>query len=172
MLMPSLNKQNGFSFIEVMAALAILSVALVAIIGSQSQSVVLVEKARDISFINSLARRKMVELEIEFAGKGFGEINEKDNGSFIEEELGEYNWAYEIKKIAIPVNESVENQGGGIGIGVIVDALNKSVRQLELLVQRKGTAGKVLYEVRLNKFMTSPKELPQINFSQGSGGQS
>lgn len=59
----------GFTLLEVMIALAILSIVAVAFLRSQAGSVRLIEEARYISLATLLAKEKMAELE----SKGFAE---------------------------------------------------------------------------------------------------
>ncbi len=154
----------GFSFVEIMAALAILAITLVTVIIAQSQSMALVEKARDISFVTEVARTKMAELELEFHSKGFGEIDENMSGEFEEEELADLRWSYELTKIEIPGvagSEKAAASGGPVGLGMISDALSKSIRQLQLRVYW-GSEEKGEY-LEIVSLLTNSKELPRIN---------
>lgn len=62
-------KSFGFTLLEVMIALAILSIVAVAFLRSQAGSVRLIDEARYISLATLLAKGKMAELE----SKGFSE---------------------------------------------------------------------------------------------------
>lgn len=59
----------GFTLLEVMIAMAILSIVAVAFLRSQAGSVRLIDEARYISLATLLAKEKMAELE----SKGFSE---------------------------------------------------------------------------------------------------
>ncbi len=65
-------KSSGFSLLEVMIALAILSIVAVAFLRSQAGSMRLAEEANYISLATLLAKEKLAELE----GRGFTELGE------------------------------------------------------------------------------------------------
>ena len=157
---------QGFTFLEVMVALAIMSVALVTVIVAQSQSIALVEKGKDISFLTELARRKMAELELEFRGRSLGELREKEKGKFEEEDLADFSWSYEIRKLEIPkgLSNQLSDQAGGkgnVGMGAVADILGKSISQLELTVvwgdEKKGRT------VSVTTFLTDSSALPKLS---------
>lgn len=56
-------RHNGFTLLEVMVAIAILSIALVAVYGSQSQSVSLASEAKLKTTAPLLAQAKIAEIE-------------------------------------------------------------------------------------------------------------
>jgi len=60
--LPSLRK-TGFTLLEVMIALAILSIVAVAFLRAQAGSIRLVDEASQISLATLLAKEKMAELE-------------------------------------------------------------------------------------------------------------
>lgn len=67
-------KEEGFTLLEVMVAVAILAIALVTLIGSQSQSVSLAALSRFDTTASLLARQKMTELTLAgFDGLADGE---------------------------------------------------------------------------------------------------
>ncbi len=66
--------EGGFTLLEVMVAVAILAIALVSLIGSQSQSVSMAGLSRFDTTASLLARRKMTELTLaDFDGLVNGE---------------------------------------------------------------------------------------------------
>ncbi len=54
---------SGFTFLEVMVAMAIIAIALMAVLGSQSQSLSLASEARFSTTAAFLAQSKMAEIE-------------------------------------------------------------------------------------------------------------
>lgn len=173
------NCRGGFTFIEVMVALGIIAIALVTVISTQSQSMVLIEKARDVSRMTELARSKMNSLLLEFKDKGMGELPEKDAGVFETEGDQQVKWAFEIRKIEIPgnaVTAAAEATDGGqqqsnVGMGLVADALAKSIRQMTFTVT--WPVGKREQSLQLMTFLTSARELPRINGAVpgAAGGQ-
>jgi general secretion pathway protein I len=61
---PCWQKREGFTLLEVMVAVAIIAMALVAALGSQSQSVSLASEAKFATTAVFLAQQKMAELDI------------------------------------------------------------------------------------------------------------
>ena len=63
---------TGFTLLEVLVALAVLSIALVVLLGLRNRDVDLVKETRYVTVATALARMKIVETEME----GFPEIGE------------------------------------------------------------------------------------------------
>lgn len=80
---------SGFTLLEVMIAVAILSMALVAAVGSQSQSVSLATEAKFMTTASFLARTKMAELEAKKSADLFS-----GSGDF--EDYPQYRWEAEV----------------------------------------------------------------------------
>ncbi len=57
------NKANGFTLVEVLFAMAILAIALIAVFQSQSQSISMSTESRFMTTASLLAQSKMVEVE-------------------------------------------------------------------------------------------------------------
>ncbi|MHB8790961.1 MAG: type IV pilus modification PilV family protein [Desulfobulbaceae bacterium] len=84
------NGQRGFTFLEVMVAVAILAIAFVTLIGSQSQSVSVAGESRFRVMAALLAQQKLAELEsMDFEDVSGGE------GDF-GEEYPSYGWRAEV----------------------------------------------------------------------------
>jgi general secretion pathway protein I len=89
---------RGFTLLEVMIALAILSGALVTIsevVGGALRNHV---RARQLEVATLLARGKMVDLESEFERKGFRDFDQKEEGSFDAEGHPEVRWTADVVK--------------------------------------------------------------------------
>lgn len=87
------NRQRGFTFLEVMVAVAVLAVAFVTLIGSQSQSVSVAGESRFKVMAALLAQQKLTEME----SMDFEELNGGD-GDFGEEYPG-YSWQAEVAEL-------------------------------------------------------------------------
>ncbi|MDY6951748.1 MAG: prepilin-type N-terminal cleavage/methylation domain-containing protein [Thermodesulfobacteriota bacterium] len=90
-----LGKASGFTLLEVMIALAIIAIALVAALGSQSQSVSLANEAKFTTTVTLLAQGKMAELEVKEAKELMS-----DGGDFGEDFPG-YRWESVITDLAM-----------------------------------------------------------------------
>ena len=80
--MISICKNKGFTLLEVMISLAILSVALSAVIGVNIGAMSISGKSKGIIIAASLARSKMFDLEEELRIKGFPDFDEQLDGDF------------------------------------------------------------------------------------------
>lgn len=80
------SDRSGFTLLEVLVALAILSISLVVLLGLRNQDVNLVHATRHLTVATALAKMKMVEAGLE----GFPELGEAD-GEF-GEGYSDFHW--------------------------------------------------------------------------------
>ena len=97
------EKDCGFTFLEVMVAVAILAITLTAVLGSQSQSVSLASEARFYTTVTLLAQGKMAEIE----AKDLGTLS-SDSGDFGEDFPG-YTWEVTVGNVYLDYPENVSN---------------------------------------------------------------
>lgn len=121
------HSQAGFTFLEVMVAVAIIAVAFVTLIGSQSQSVSVASDSRFYVTATLLAQEKLAELE----SADFDELFSEE-GDFGEDYPG-YSWKSEVNILT----------EGDTGIEEMGDIL-KSVD----LTVRFGDSERMAYSVR------------------------
>ncbi len=84
------RQQAGFTLLEMMVSVTIIAIALVTLIGSQSQSVSIATISRFETTASLLAREKMTELAL----VGFDDLSSGD-GDF-GEDFPEYTWQVEV----------------------------------------------------------------------------
>jgi general secretion pathway protein I len=97
------KKDCGFTFLEVMVAVAFLATILTAALGSQSQSVSLASEARFYTTATLLAQGKMAEIE----AKDLGTLS-SDSGDFGEDFPG-YAWEVTVDNVYLDYPENVSN---------------------------------------------------------------
>jgi len=94
--------RKGFTLLEVMIALAILAISLVAVFRSQSQSVSMASEARFLTTASLLAQGKMAELESM-------KPQELSNGSGgFGTEFPDYLWQVEVKDTAFQYLKKID----------------------------------------------------------------
>ncbi|MEQ1569376.1 MAG: prepilin-type N-terminal cleavage/methylation domain-containing protein [Myxococcota bacterium] len=104
--------RRGFSLLEVMVALAILTVSLLILAQTQSSAVLLTTEAERIVTATELANMKLTEALIEVEKNGFQVSDESEEGDFSElgddlldvefgEELEDYHWEYLVAEVDI-----------------------------------------------------------------------
>ena len=116
------NKANGFTLMEVMIAMAILAIALVAVFQLQSQSISMSTDSRFMTTAALLAQSKMVEVE---AGSTL--VSHSEDGDF-GPDYPQYTWHLEVGDTQLPQFKKIE-----------VTVTNK-------LFIRRGTYKLVLYK--------------------------
>jgi general secretion pathway protein I len=90
------RKSRAFTLLEVVIALAILAVSLVAILDINSQAVYSHIYAKKLTIATLLARSKMVDLEQKLHDTGMTPDDEEDAGDFSEEGWPSYKWRAKI----------------------------------------------------------------------------
>ena len=118
-------RPGGFTIIEVMVAILLLSVSIVSIFGAQFAAVATVEFSRNVTQATQLARCRMSEIELEFLmNDGFeeGDVNESGDCCELldgESSQTEYTCRWEIKTIEMPdISQMMTGDGDG---GVLDD---------------------------------------------------
>lgn len=93
--------EKGFTLLEVMIAVSILSVALVALFGSQSRSLSLATEAHFNNIAPMLASYKLAEIESQLIPL------ESDKGDF-EDDFPNYSWEIEVSDAALDSFETLD----------------------------------------------------------------
>jgi general secretion pathway protein I len=119
--------QSGFTFLEVMIAVAVIAIAFVTLIGSQSQSVSVAAHSRVDVMASLLARKKLTELE----SAGFDELYSED-GSFEESDF-DLNWQAQVAPL------SAEEAG--------IEGADDMLKTIDLTITLGGDE-RVVYSVR------------------------
>jgi general secretion pathway protein I len=112
------RRSAGFTLLEVMLALAILSVALVGLLGRTAGNVRLTQESAMRGAAVALARGQMYEIEDELLREGFQELDQTLEGDFAEQGWEEIHWEAAIEKVELPAMDAMQAmQGGGEGEG-------------------------------------------------------
>ena len=96
------NKANGFTLMEVMIAMAILAIALVAVFQLQSQSISMSTDSRFMTTASLLAQSKMAEAEACSTS-----VNLKEDGDF-GPDYPQYTWHLEVGDTQLPQFKKIE----------------------------------------------------------------
>jgi prepilin-type N-terminal cleavage/methylation domain-containing protein len=170
----------GFTLLEVMAAVAILSLTLVVLLNVISNNVRATTHSRLITTATFLARGKMVSIEDRVIEKGFQDLDENEEGTFEEDGFANFNWSSAIEKIQLPTDVGQKAQqsageatqkkdpmqaltgmvGGMMGMFIepIRVGLEESVRRVTLRVFW-NERGRPEQSVEVVTFMTDPAKL-------------
>ncbi|MDX1386829.1 MAG: prepilin-type N-terminal cleavage/methylation domain-containing protein [bacterium] len=114
--------QKGFTLVEIMIALAILAVGLLALYTAQGNSLRASGNAERIQVASMLAREKMTERMMEInkdmAKGSFPDDKTEETGEF-DPPFEDYRWEYNVRKVEIPIagGEGGEGEGAQGGEG-------------------------------------------------------
>ena len=100
----SASRCSGFTLLEVMISLAILSVSLVAISGLNGGAVAMEAYSRRATEATLLLRAKMNDLEDQLHKDGFSDFDDDKRGTFEEEGAPDYAWRAEILKPDVQID--------------------------------------------------------------------
>ncbi len=117
--LPMMRLRQGFTLLEIVIALAILSVSLMVLVESQMMSVVQTMDSQRILTANSLAEAKLAEVLLELEMKGFSDTTQGEEGSFetfgdegeygevidFEGEYDDYGFAWTIRPVKMELGD-------------------------------------------------------------------
>ncbi|MEO0604730.1 MAG: prepilin-type N-terminal cleavage/methylation domain-containing protein [Myxococcota bacterium] len=137
----AVSHRRGFSLLEVMIALSILTISLVILIQTQSMAMVLTQEAEMRMTATDLAQQKMAEALLTIESEGFQVRDVYERGDFddfggdglaldVGDQLEGFEWEYSIREVDITIiGEAAESadeisgdQGdeGGGGLGALL----------------------------------------------------
>lgn len=130
---------KGFTLLETVIAMVILSAALVLLSNSWGGAFMRITKAQRSFEVASLLERKMTEIDLEYRGKSLDEIPESKEGEF--EGSEDYHWKMTSKKLELPdISGALAGRDGGADqmtmtiIKQMTEALSKSIKEVTVTV--------------------------------------
>jgi general secretion pathway protein I len=182
--------EKGFTLLEVVVALSILSISLVVLLESQASSLNNAAKARDLTIATLLARSKMVDIEQKVFDEGFATGSSNEEGDFAEEGHPEVKWNYEVSEVKFDISaldtlcgeSEEEEKAGGLQaqcssllgsvtgmMGGFVEEMARSVRACVLTVT--WPEGKYAQSMQVRTLLTREDyNLAPAGLGQGSQG--
>lgn len=140
--------QKGFTLLETLLALVIMSTALLLLTSSWSSAYLRIRKTQTQFEVAFLLERKMTELELEYRGKSIDEIEEERNDDF-GSEYPQYAWRMTSQKLELPdISSTLTAQDGGADeltmsiVKQLTEGLSKSIKEVTVTVIRKDTKPK------------------------------
>lgn len=131
----SFRSRKGFTLLEIMVAVAILSISLVALLTFQGNTMLTSGRAERITEATLLARMKMAEIELELdksMRKGEFPEEKTEEGEF-EDPFDNYKWKLSIRGVKLPA--PVMGEEGSIESMVgrqLTEEIAKTVREVKL----------------------------------------
>jgi type II secretion system protein I len=140
------RRQSGFTLLEVMIAVAIMTVAYAAILTSQSGSIHQTVKTKELNLAGWLAKNVITESEHMFEGKPFTELPKVETKAFAAP-YERFSWKREIKEMKFPELTQPQKEGQGIPESLrlmvknVTKFLNDSIREMVVTVNWKSGGG-------------------------------
>jgi general secretion pathway protein I len=129
---------KGFTLLEVMVSIAVLSLSLLALINSSGNTLIKSGRAERISIATMLARAKMADIEIDLEKqKAKGEFpDEKEEEGQFDEPYEDYSWKMGIRRVDLPAPVTGESGSLQAMIGrTLTKEISNTVRELKLIVK-------------------------------------
>ncbi|MCB1198349.1 MAG: hypothetical protein KDK51_08235 [Deltaproteobacteria bacterium] len=104
---------GGFSLLEVLAALLLLAVSIVALSENQTQSIQLIQATQYRDKALLLAQSKMNETDRKVQEKGLSALKDSESGEFDQEQFPTYTWVITKEKIPVPDFVSLLSMSSG-----------------------------------------------------------
>jgi prepilin-type N-terminal cleavage/methylation domain-containing protein len=95
---------GGFTLLEIMVALAILSMSLVVLLEIVTNNVRATNHAKLTTAATFLARGKMIDVEDVILENGFSTSDEAANGTFRDQGYPAFRWDYAIERVELPTD--------------------------------------------------------------------
>ncbi len=144
----ALPRQRGFTLIEVLIALFILSGGIIVLASAWSGNFMRIRKSVTYHDVATLLERKMLETEAKYKSKQMSEIPEDDSGDF-GSEYKQYRWTMQAKDLKFPdLAPLLTSQEGGADetlismIKQMTEYLNQTIKEVKISIFVKGTKGK------------------------------
>ena len=129
-----MSRARAFTLLEVLVALAVLSLGLMAVADLAGTALRQHGYARDLTVATALARGKMAELEETYEDKGFKDFDEHEEGDFADQGRPGFAWRVEVKKPDTTL-------GPEQLLGVLLGQAGEDASTQELLQKLMGTGG-------------------------------
>jgi general secretion pathway protein I len=104
----SRSPHSGFTLLEIMVAVAILSATLVVMLSIVTNNVRSTNHAKMTTSATFLARNKMVDIEDEILDQGFTDNDETGAGTFRDLGYPQFRWETAIERIDLPADLSTK----------------------------------------------------------------
>lgn len=99
-----MNRRGGFTLLEIMVALAILSMTLVVLLEIITNNVRATNHSKMTTAATFLARGKMIDLEDDIIANGFTEMDQSADGDFKDQGFPDYHWTSLVERVELPTD--------------------------------------------------------------------
>jgi general secretion pathway protein I len=103
-------RHSGFTLLEVMIAVAILSITLMTLLSAVTSNIRATRHAKLTTMGTFLARGKMVDVEDQVLEQGFSTSDENAEGTFKEQGHPEFHWDSLIERVELPADAALKQK--------------------------------------------------------------
>jgi general secretion pathway protein I len=107
---PTARAASGFTLLEVMIAVAILSMTVVTLLSIVTSNIRATRHAKLTTMATFFARAKMVDLEDQVLENGFSTSDESGEGTFKEQGHPEFRWDSIIERVELPPDAAMKQR--------------------------------------------------------------
>lgn len=100
--------KRAFSLLEMMVAIALLSLGLVLLLQVQARSIQLAQQAREMTIATQLARAKLLDCQTDLLKKGFSIGDYDEEGDFSDDDMPGFYWECHAYKPDMPVADATD----------------------------------------------------------------
>ena len=168
-------KKNGFTLIEVILAIMVISSGLFILTNSWSGTYNRLRKTQIQVQLAALLERKVAEIEREYKGKSLDSIDEEKEDKFGGDVPETYSWRMESRKLEIPdLSAALTAQDGGVDQAMLTvmktftEHLSKSIKEVKISVINTELGKPLIADVTIYMIdYDKPLNIPGIG---GAGG--
>lgn len=157
--------QRGFTLLETLIAMLILSTGIILLSNSWSGSYMRLNKTKTINEVSYLLERKMAEIELEYRGKPLDSIPEEKEDDF-GSDYPEYKWSLKSREFIMPdLSGYLTSQEGGANQTLLMivkqmsDHISKSIKEVKVTIKVQAKPKTLEYSV-VTYFIDYSKEIP------------
>jgi general secretion pathway protein I len=143
-----MKKRSGFTLIEVIVALFILTGGIIVIASSWSGNFMRIRKTNMYNNVATLLERKMAELDAKYRDKPVTDIPDSEDGDF-ENDYPNYRWSMKSRDLKLPdLTPLLVGQEGGADETLIslmkqlTEYLGQAIKEVKVTIYVKGTKDK------------------------------
>jgi general secretion pathway protein I len=178
-LFKSNRSQAGFTLLETLIAMAIMTGGIIILANSWSGNVMRIQNSRVNNMTASLLERKMTEIEIQYKDKPPAEIPEEDSGDFGPAFPG-YRWEMAAKPFEMPdISAMLAQKEGGMNettmliLKTVNDYIKETVKEVAVSIYYKSRRGRETKNTIVSYLVDYSKEIPMpggMNTGSGAAG--
>lgn len=161
---------KSFTLVEVIAALALLSLALLGIVQGQSGSVRSIVRSEALAQAVLLAQDRMTELETQILRNNFESFPEEESGEFEGPGLENFRWTARIERVEVacflPAAPEEQTGTGAEAAGLMGFAENifeNYVRKVSVVVEWEGSNRPL--QAELSQVIVRFAEIPKFDIN-------